>query len=217
MKKDLEIVASPASQSNLCYFAVSIPLLPGGKATCKSKEEAQGSELFTKIFQLDWPSEVAVEENKLVVRKMVAGPWQAPAKEIGQIIRTLHHEGKDFFSSEFISNAKVNEETDKKSCGHNHHLHINQKNVESELGKAINKIMHDQVAPALAAHGGSVTLVDVQDGKVFLSFSGGCQGCSQASVTVKDGIEKLLLKQFPEIKQVVDITNHTEGHNPYYR
>jgi Fe/S biogenesis protein NfuA len=62
-----------------------------------------------------------------------------------------------------------------------------------------------------------VKLVDIHLGKVYLYFGGGCQGCSQASVTVKQGIEKLLLKEFPELTGVEDITNHSAGTNPYFK
>jgi Fe/S biogenesis protein NfuA len=64
-------------------------------------------------------------------------------------------------------------------------------------------------------------LVSVQevtaDGVVVLRFGGGCHGCGMADVTLKQGIEKTLRSRLPEITAVRDATDHTSGHNPYYR
>ena len=83
--------------------------------------------------------------------------------------------------------------------------------------RQIEKLLKDQIAPALAAHGGAVELVDVDNNKVFIKLTGGCQGCSQVTTTVKDGVEKVILQHFPEFKGVMDVTNHASGENPYYR
>lgn len=79
----------------------------------------------------------------------------------------------------------------------------------------IEKILDEQVRPALKAHGGGVELVDVDNDKVFIKLFGGCQGCSASSATVKQGIETLLKKEFPDIQEVVDLTDHDSGDNPY--
>lgn len=70
--------------------------------------------------------------------------------------------------------------------------------------------------PAVAAHGGRVTLVDVTDGRVRLRLEGGCQGCSLAEVTVRQGVETLLRDRIPEIAAVVDVTDHAAGASPYF-
>jgi Fe-S cluster biogenesis protein NfuA len=58
--------------------------------------------------------------------------------------------------------------------------------------------------------------VDVIDGRVRLRLEGGCQGCSLAEVTVRQGIERLLRARFPEIVAVVDVTDHAAGAEPFY-
>ena len=70
----------------------------------------------------------------------------------------------------------------------------------------------------LASHGGDVSLVEFNDkGEVILQFGGGCQGCGMVDVTLKDGIEKTLLEQLPEVKAVKDITDHTYDDNAYFK
>ena len=51
---------------------------------------------------------------------------------------------------------------------------------------------------------------------VFVALGGGCQGCSMASVTLKQGIEQILKQAIPRIRAVVDATDHAHGSNPFY-
>jgi Fe/S biogenesis protein NfuA len=67
-----------------------------------------------------------------------------------------------------------------------------------------------------SAHGGVVSLVDIQEARVVLSFGGGCQGCGMADVTMKEGVAAQLKQQIPEIGEIVDATDHAAGDNPYY-
>jgi Fe/S biogenesis protein NfuA len=80
----------------------------------------------------------------------------------------------------------------------------------------VQQVLDDQVNPGLASHGGAVSLVDIQETRVVLSFGGGCQGCGMVDVTLKDGVAAQLQQQIPEITEVVDVTDHSAGENPYY-
>ncbi len=81
----------------------------------------------------------------------------------------------------------------------------------------IEKILNDQVRPALAQHGGNVELIDVDNNKLYLRMVGGCQGCSSSKATLKGGIEQVIKTHFPQITEVIDVTDHSEGLNPYYK
>jgi len=63
----------------------------------------------------------------------------------------------------------------------------------------------EQVRPALLADGGDVQLIDVKDGVVKLKLTGACHGCPMASMTLKNGIERVLKEQVPEVKEVVAV------------
>ncbi|TBU96004.1 Fe-S biogenesis protein NfuA [Stutzerimonas kirkiae] len=90
-------------------------------------------------------------------------------------------------------------------------------NEDSPLNERINYYLQTEINPGLASHGGQVTLIDVvEEGVAVLQFGGGCQGCGQADVTLKDGIEKTLLERIPELKGVRDVTDHTNRENAYY-
>ncbi|MFT0211166.1 Fe-S biogenesis protein NfuA [Pseudomonas sp. F1_0610] len=87
---------------------------------------------------------------------------------------------------------------------------------DSPLPERVNYYLQTEINPGLASHGGQVTLVDIEDGVAILQFGGGCQGCHQIDLTLKEGIEKTLLERIPEMKGVRDVTDHSNRDNAYY-
>jgi Fe/S biogenesis protein NfuA len=78
------------------------------------------------------------------------------------------------------------------------------------------EVLDTQINPQIAAHGGYAELVAVEAPIAYLRMGGGCQGCGMAAVTLSQGIEVALLESVPEITEVVDVTDHASGSNPYY-
>ena len=79
-------------------------------------------------------------------------------------------------------------------------------------------VLHNEINPGLAAHGGNVSLEEIfEESVAVLRFGGGCQGCGMVDVTLKDGVEKTLLEQIPQLTEVRDVTDHSVRENAYYR
>lgn len=93
---------------------------------------------------------------------------------------------------------------------------IGSERPTGELAERIAQVIETRINPAVAMHGGRIALVDVRDNVVYVQLGGGCQGCGLATVTLKQGIERMLREAFPEIVDVVDVTDHARGSNPYY-
>ncbi len=93
---------------------------------------------------------------------------------------------------------------------------IGSKPLEGPLADRVRQAIDQFVNPGVAQHGRHVTLVEVRDKIVYLQMGGGCQGCGMASVTLSQGIERILREQVPEIKGIQDVTNHAAGDNPYF-
>ena len=89
---------------------------------------------------------------------------------------------------------------------------------DAPLIERVDYAIQTQINPQLANHGGRITLIELtDDGYAVLQFGGGCNGCSMVDVTLKDGIEKQLLEQFPnELHGVRDVTEHQHGEHSYY-
>ncbi|MDP5052792.1 MAG: Fe-S biogenesis protein NfuA [Congregibacter sp.] len=90
-------------------------------------------------------------------------------------------------------------------------------NDDSPIEDRINYLLYNEVNPSLAAHGGEVSLVEVTDDDyAVLRFGGGCQGCSSVDMTLKDGVERTLMEQLPQLKGVRDMTDHSDRSNAFY-
>ena len=90
-------------------------------------------------------------------------------------------------------------------------------NDDSPLEDRVNYVLYNEVNPALASHGGEVSLVEITDAMVaILQFGGGCQGCSAVDQTLKGGVEKTLLEQIPQLTGVRDTTDHSDTSQAYY-
>lgn len=87
---------------------------------------------------------------------------------------------------------------------------------ENPKAQKIQELIDERINPAVAAHGGQIELLNVEDDAIYIHMGGGCQGCGMANVTLKHGIEAMIQEVFPEIKKVVDTTDHASGDNPYY-
>ena len=89
---------------------------------------------------------------------------------------------------------------------------------DSPIEDRINYVLHNEINPGLASHGGMVTLVEVVEGSVaVLQFGGGCQGCSAVDITLKQGVERALLAQVSDLTAIRDSTDHTDREHAYYR
>lgn len=91
-------------------------------------------------------------------------------------------------------------------------------NADSPIEDRINYVLYNEVNPGLASHGGEVSLVEITEENVaILRFGGGCQGCGMVEATLRDGVEKTLLEQIPELTAVRDMTDHTDRSQAYYK
>lgn len=80
--------------------------------------------------------------------------------------------------------------------------------TDVDILEAVEKVMAEEIAPALASHGGGAQITTVNDAKVYIELQGGCRGCMGARMTMKNGIERLLKERVPEVVEVIDATDH---------
>ncbi len=84
------------------------------------------------------------------------------------------------------------------------------------LLREVEDLLGRQVNPAVAAHGGQISADRVDGHTVYLRMSGGCQGCASSSATLRQGVERMLRSALPQIREIVDVTDHAAGSNPFY-
>jgi Fe-S cluster biogenesis protein NfuA len=200
MDDAIRITAEPIDNAR-CKFLVSVPVHAAGVRRFSSLEEAEGAPLAAAIFAIAGAevSEVIVSGNLVTVVKRGAAPWQAIGKAVGAAIRSA------LASGQLAVPPKAAAATAGGGGG-----------GDDALYERVAELFQTQVNPMVARHGGRVELIDVQDAVVMVRMAGGCQGCGMADVTLRQGIEAMLQQAVPEVKGIVDITDHTAGSNPYF-
>ncbi len=88
--------------------------------------------------------------------------------------------------------------------------------LKSPLAEKVHSVIEKKINPGVASHGGEVSLVDLKDSTVYVRLGGGCQGCGMAGVTLRDGVITTIKEEVPEVEEVVDVTDHASGENPYF-
>ena len=92
------------------------------------------------------------------------------------------------------------------------------RNIEltGDIADKVRQLLAEAINPSLASHGGFADLVGVEDTSVFITMGGGCQGCSMSAATLREGIQVAIKEAIPEVTDVVDVTDHEAGDNPFY-
>ena len=82
----------------------------------------------------------------------------------------------------------------------------------------VTAFIENMINPSLASHGGwvEVTSADDKTGVVEMKMGGGCHGCGASAMTMQYGIQTALMEEFPVISEVVDVTDHATGENPFF-
>ena len=200
MDPSIRITAEPVDTYR-CKFVLNTLVLPSALRRFTSAADAQGSPLAENIFAILGAgiTEVVVSGNLVTVVKNNPAPWQEIGKTIGGAIRLAIAGAQPPIAPKLEAPLAAAEPVD-----------------DDVLYDRVAQLFDEQVNPMVARHGGRVDLIDVQEAVVMLRLGGGCQGCGMADVTLRQGIEAMLHQAIPEVKGIVDITDHAAGANPYF-
>ncbi len=88
--------------------------------------------------------------------------------------------------------------------------------LSGTTAEKVQQLLEQQINPGLAAHGGFAELKGVDGDKVYVLMGGGCQGCAVSAMTLREGIAASITSAIPEVTEVIDVTDHDAGENPYY-
>jgi Fe-S cluster biogenesis protein NfuA len=192
---EIRITAEPVD-ARRCKFLVDRPVYTGVRRFA-SREEAAGSPLAEALYAIPGVTDIIVSGQLVTVVKDSPDPWQVTGKAVGAAIRQALAGDVAPVAGKAPAEGATRLSDD-------------------ELYERVNDLFEQQVNPMVARHGGRVELIDVQDAVVLLRMGGGCQGCGMASVTLRQGIEGMLTQYIPEVKGIVDVTDHASGTNPYF-
>jgi Fe-S cluster biogenesis protein NfuA len=181
--------------ASVCRFMSARTLYVGTK-TINNADDAKALPLAEKLFCLPSVEKIQLIGHLLVVTKTAERKWEDVRKEIEGILMSY------LISGQALTPDDVQEK-----------MMLMGKSTKEKVQYLIDM----QINPGVAEHGGSVGVVDVKGDILYLKLYGGCQGCGAADFTLKQGIETIVKRAVPEIGEIIDLTNHDAGLNPYYQ
>jgi Fe-S cluster biogenesis protein NfuA len=189
---------STPNPSSMKFVANHLLVHNGGTAQYLSKAETKGAPLAAKLFEFPFVKAVFMAANFVTVAKTDAVQWEDITLELRDFIRIYISEGKEIITDLPKTEVAVdNTFTEKKEVFTEHVSPINDIEVK------IVETLEQYIRPAVEGDGGSITFKSFKDGIVTVQMRGACSGCPSSTVTLKAGIEGLLKRMIPEVKEVV--------------
>jgi NFU1 iron-sulfur cluster scaffold homolog, mitochondrial len=182
--------ASPNPES--MKFVVNVGLLPEGTSVDYANvEAAKGSPFALELFQLGYVSRVFIASNFATVTKNTTRTWTELIPQIRAVVKRFLESEQPIFTEnplqERIEQAAA-------PTGSAEDQAISQKVIE---------LLDNYVRPAVEQDGGNITFKSYNEGIVTVMLQGSCSGCPSSTITLKSGIENLLKRMVPEVKEVV--------------
>ena len=192
LAQEIRIRGEPTADPQKCRFVLDSEVLSRASVSFTSESDTENAPLAKRLLDLPYIAGVNISGQVVTLTGDNIESWPAVGKEIGGVIREQIKSGEPAVTEEVMSAGN------------------------SVLFDQVNELIKNDVNPSIASHGGIITLHSVKDGKAYVTMGGGCQGCSASSVTLKQGVESYIVAKVDEINEIVDLTNHSEGVNPYY-
>ena len=85
-----------------------------------------------------------------------------------------------------------------------------------DIVEQIKSLLETHVKPAVASHGGNIEFVSFENGALTVMLGGACSGCAGSTMTLKMGVEQMMMHYIPEVKVVESIDDPTSNVDPYY-
>jgi Fe-S cluster biogenesis protein NfuA len=198
LNEEIRIRGEFTPDPNVCRFVVSKTVFEDDWTfQFRSPEDAPGSQLIAALFEVEGISDIKINRDTFTITKSCPEAWP---KVAGRIIPVLKAQ---------LSQDQEILDADRRSA-------IQEAPIDRSVAETIQQVLEQSINPALASHGGWVKLSRIEGQDVYVEMGGGCQGCASSRATMKFGIERAIKEAAPNVRNVVDATDHEAGTNPYY-
>jgi Fe-S cluster biogenesis protein NfuA len=192
-EKVVSVYAEANPNPESMKFVLNVQLLPEGQSVdYPTLESALESPLAQELFNFDYVSRVFIASNFVTVTKSSEIEWVKLIPELRTFLKSYIEAGGPAFNEGFTANKPTEAPTDG-----------NASEEDTAISKKVIDLLENYVRPAVEQDGGNITFKSYHDGVVTVFLQGSCSGCPSATVTLKAGIENLLKRMVPEVREVV--------------
>jgi Fe-S cluster biogenesis protein NfuA len=178
---------------NSMKFVLNFELVPDGlsfdyPSRASTQEEGKSSPLAGDLFQFPFVQRVFIASNFITISKDEQTEWGEVLSDVKQFVKIYFTENHPVFDEATVSKNTV----------------VVSAN-DSEAVQKIKSVLDQYVRPAVESDGGAINFhsFDEESGSVKVLLQGSCSGCPSSTITLKAGIESLLTRMVPEVKEVV--------------
>lgn len=172
-------------------FVANKLLYPGKSIDFQDETSASASPLAMQLFTFPFIKSIFIASNFVTLTKTAdTEDWQDVIPSIKQFLREYLEEGKSIINEEELA-ARKTESSNEVSAD------------DGDVVKRIKELLENYVKPAVEMDGGAIQFKSYEDGKVNLMLQGSCSGCPSSMITLKAGIEGMMKRMIPEVKEVV--------------
>ncbi|MCM5529733.1 NifU family protein [Parasegetibacter sp. NRK P23] len=171
-------------------FVANKLLYPGKSVDFPDEASAKPSPLATELFSFPFIKSVFIASNFVTLTKTVDTDWNDVIPTIRQFLKEYLEEGKAVVNEEELANIKP-ESTNEVAAD------------DDDVVKRIKELLENYVKPAVEMDGGAIQFKNYNEGVVNLIMQGSCSGCPSSMITLKAGIEGMMKRMIPEVKEVV--------------
>jgi Fe-S cluster biogenesis protein NfuA len=189
-RRRIRAIAS-ARDPHVMSFVLDLPVQEGRSGRFESTDDAP---LARALFAVAGVTRVEVAEETILIQKDTQADWALLKPTIAAAIRQVLDE----------TDAPLGADT------------TDDADPDAALLREVEGVLERQVNPSIASHGGHIAAERVEGGVVYIRMSGGCQGCAASAATLRQGVEEGLRAALPQIREIVDVTDHDAGSNPFY-
>ena len=169
-------------------FVANKLMYPGKSIDFATEEEAKPSPLAQELFGFPFVKGVFIASNFVTVTKTADTAWEDAIPELRQFLKEYLEEGKVVINEDEVviqlSSNVINE-------------------GDEDVVKRIKELLENYVKPSVEMDGGAIQFRSYNDGIVKLMMQGSCSGCPSSMVTLKAGIEGMMKRMIPEVKEVL--------------
>lgn len=192
------VYAEMTPNPDVMKFVANKILNPGAPLDFSSSDDASSAPLAEKLLNFPFVENVFISNNYVSVQKNDKIDWDMVMMETREFIRDFIGNGNEIIKQEALQPHAIKQEDQAKQSGE-----VAKYNVaETELDEKIIDALNEYIRPAVESDGGSIDFVGFKAGTVTVALRGACSGCPSSTVTLKQGIEGLLTRMFPEVKEV---------------